>query len=221
MSAAPCATLSAAPLRWKGIASDTLAEAGLVVERGRIRIPYRDRAGRTLFWKVFGRSGHSWYEPPGVELVPFGLETLPPEGSSFPRYCALLLCEGESDALCVRDALRAHPHILALGLPGAGSWRDAWRAYVEPFPLVYVLGDGDEAGRRMNRRVREAVPWASPVWLPDGEDVRSLLQRDPDALWPLMHAADVDARLWAALLRSHDLDTFRRLLAGEEGVQHA
>lgn len=203
---------------WKGLSLDVLDEAGVDIDRGIVRVPYCDRDGRELYCKRFGRDGRSWYEPAGLELVPFGLETLPPAGSRWPRYCALLLCEGESDALAVRDVLgRYRADVLALALPGAGSWRDSWRSFVEPFPLVYVLGDGDEPGRRMNRRVRSAVPWASPVWLPDGSDVRSLLQADADALWPLLARADEDARLWAALTLSPDLDTMRRLLAGEKG----
>ncbi len=69
----------------------------------------------------------------------------------------------------------------------------------------------------MNRRICSAVPWARPAWLPDGSDVRSLLQTDPLALDPLLDAADDDARLWAALALSPDLDTFRRL-AGQRGT---
>lgn len=95
-------------------------------------------------------------------------------------------------------------------------WRDSWRSVLQPYPLVYLLGDGDEPGRRMNRRVREAVPWARPVWLPDGDDVRSLLQANPNALDPLLAEADEAAELWAALALSPDLHTFRRLLNRRE-----
>jgi hypothetical protein len=206
---------------WKGLAPDVLAEAGVELDRGSIRVPYRDRGGRELYCKRFGREHRSWYEPTGISLVPFGLETLPAEGSRFPRYCALLLCEGESDALAVRDVLRHREdaravRYLTLALPGASSWRDEWRSFLRPFPLVYVLGDGYKSGRRMNRRVRSAVPWARPVWLPDGCDVRALLQADPDALDSYLEHADRDALLWAALVLSPNLATFRRLVAGRK-----
>jgi hypothetical protein len=69
----------------------------------------------------------------------------------------------------------------------------------------------------MNRRVVAAVPWASPVWLSDGSDVRSLLQADPGSLWPFLAQADEQARLSAAVALSPDLDTTRRLLTGEKG----
>ena len=203
---------------WKEIAPDVLAAAGVELDRVSVRVPYRDRDGRELYCKRFGREHRSWYEPAGISLVPFGLETLPPTWSRYPRFVALLLCEGESDALAARDVLRYRDdaravEYIALALPGASSWRDEWRAFLEPFPLLYVLGDGDDAGRRMNRRVRSAVPWARPVWLPDGSDVRALLQADPDALTPYLELADRDALLWAALTLSPDLETFRRYLA--------
>lgn len=202
---------------WKGLSLGALAEAGVELDRGTVRVPYRDRDGRELYCKRFGRE-RSWYQPAGVEIAPFGLETLLPQRSRYPRYCALLLCEGESDALAVRDVLRYRDdgravEYFALALPGAGVWRDSWRSFLEPFPLVYVCGDGDEPGRRMNRRVRSAVPWARPVWLPDGADVRDLLQHDPEALDPLLAEADDDARLWAALALSPNLDTFERRLS--------
>jgi hypothetical protein len=133
---------------WKGLGLDTLAAAGVELDRGTVRVPYRDRDGGELYCKRLARDGRSWYEPAGISLVPYGLETLPPAGDRHPRYCALLLCEGESDALAVRDVLaRFRDDVLALALPGAGSWRDEWRELIEPFPLVYVLGDGDEPGR--------------------------------------------------------------------------
>jgi hypothetical protein len=205
---------------WKGIAGDVLAEAGVELDGSLVTVPYRDRAGRELYAKCFTLAGRSFYRPAGVELQPFGLETLPRDGSRHPRFAALLLCEGESDALAVRDVLRYRQderavEYLALAIPGASSWRDSWRSHVQPFPLVYVLGDGDAPGRALNRRVKQSVPWARPVWLPDGSDVRALLQADPDALDPFLDAADTDARLSAALALSPDLDTFRRLLAGE------
>ena len=206
---------------WKGLSLDVLDTAGVELDSGVVTVPYRDTAGHELYRKCFRSDGRSFYRPAGIELVPFGLDTLPPEGSCRPLYGALLLCEGESDALAVRDVLgnRDAPRAveyLALALPGAGIWRDSWRSFLEPFPLVYVLGDGDEPGRQMNRRVSAAVPWTRPVWLPDGQDVRSLLQADLSALDPFLAQADADARAWAAFALSPDLDTFRRLLAGRE-----
>jgi DNA primase len=47
---------------------------------------------------------------------------------------------------------------------------------IEPFDLVYAIGDGDQSGREFAWRVRGAIPWARPVVLPEGRDLRDLLQ---------------------------------------------
>ncbi len=205
---------------WKGIAAGVLAEAGVeTTGSGLVRVPFRDRDRKIVVHKVFGR-GRSWYDPAGVDLIPFGIETLPVSAWIAERS-VLLVCEGESDALCAREHFERGDDELtgwfALALPGAGVWRRSWRRYLEPFPRVYLLGDGDEPGQRMNRRVKADVPWARPVRLPDGDDVRGVLQRDGRAgLLPYLEAADADARLAAALRLANSLDDFEALLAGAE-----
>jgi len=192
-----------------------LADAGIEEINGVARVPYRDVNGATTFSKAFAGS-RSWYAPGGIELIPFGLERLP-RSSWIAARSALLVTEGESDALAVREHFfEGDAEILAwhsIGLPGSGTWRGCWKRWLAPFPIVYLLGDGDEAGRRMNGAVRRDVPWARPVRLPDGEDVRSILQRDSrEGLMPYLEAADTDARLAAVLALAPDLATFERLL---------
>ena len=205
---------------WKGIAPGVLAEAGVeTTSTGLVRVPFRDRDGQTVVSKVFG-SSRSWYDPAGVELIPFGIETLPVSPWIAERS-ALLVCEGESDALTAREHFpEGDDETLfwfAIALPGAGVWRRAWRCHLEPFPRVYLLGDGDDPGRRMNRRISADARWARPVCLPDGEDVRAILQRDGrDGLLRHLEAADADAHLAAALRLATNLDDFETLLAGGE-----
>ncbi len=117
---------------WKGLCEAVLAEAGVEHERGTVRLPYRDRAGHELYSKRFRRDGRSWYEPSGIELVPYGLETLPLASSTRPGYAALLLAERESDALAVRDVLRYRSdgravEYLALAMPGGAPAPGATR----------------------------------------------------------------------------------------------
>jgi DNA primase len=195
-----------------------LAEAGIELAGGLVRIPYRDVAGQTLFCKVFANSGRSWYDPGGINLVPFGLETLP-AASWIAEESTLLVCEGESDALAAREHFQADGGELfwhAIALPGAGVWRREWRKWLVPFPVIYLLGDGDEPGRRMNTRIKLDVPWARPVWLPEGEDVRSLLQaQGRDGLLPHLQAAKWVAHQWAAFVLARDLDHCERLFREE------
>src|SRR3954454_9019327 len=87
---------------WKGIERGVLAAAGVERQGGLVRVPYRGSDGAAVFTKVFSDAGASWYEPRGIDLIPFGLETLP-RSSWIARRTALLVCEGESDALCARQ----------------------------------------------------------------------------------------------------------------------
>jgi len=135
---------------WKGIADTVLERAGVRDQDGLARVPYRLPGGAEHAAKIFG-SGRCWWERPGVDLLPFGLETLP-RSPEFAAHCGILLCEGESDALAAREAFAVSEQEdvvawHAIGLPGSRTWRRSWRSHLLPFPLVYLLGDGDRAGR--------------------------------------------------------------------------
>jgi hypothetical protein len=188
---------------WKGLCAATMLEAGVTVvkHRGRdvVRVPYRDVRGAEVRTKIFAPNGHTWWSPVGVDQIPLGLETLPAPGEA-ARESALLLAEGESDALALRGEL-AELHgrrVCVLGVPGASNWQHEWRRFVAGFPLLYVLPDGDDAGARFAQSVVADVPWARVAWLPKGEDCRSLIQADCfDDLLELMAGADFAARLHA------------------------
>lgn len=200
----------ALPAAWKGLDPDVLVGAGVTYDAGLVRIPYRLRGGD--FWnaKIFARNGRSWWERAGLPLLPFGLERLPERRRPTDK---LLICEGESDALSARSFYREYDGYFVLGLPGAYSWCPAWARFVREFDAIGVLGDGDSPGRAMAWRVRRDVPHARPVELPDGEDVRSLLQRDGRAkLDERLARADWDALLGWALDRAETLAEFEHLL---------
>ena len=210
---------------WKGLSFLVLDEVGVTFEGDLVRVPYRLRDGREHNAKLFGSNGRSWWETPGRELIPFGVETLPNE-TAYDR--ALLIAEGESDALALREAFAGVTTVNpirgyhVLGLPGAGTWRREWSVFAEPFPVVYLLGDGDERGREMNDAILRDVPWARPVSLRDGEDVRSIVQRDGSrALDAFFEAADRVVRLYATFRLAEDLATARALLSDEETLPRA
>jgi hypothetical protein len=179
---------------WKGLGFDILGAAGVedLVEQG-IAIPYRLPDGRLAYTKRIAVDGRSWYEPSPISvggLIPFGLESV-----SWARLRGddiLLVCEGESDALCARERIAEWDgrRVLTLGMPGATSWRSSWAKYVRPFAAVFVIPDADVAGRRMAGKVRVDCPWVRVVDLPDGDDLRSFVQREgAQALLPLLDEA--------------------------------
>jgi hypothetical protein len=202
---------------WKGIERvPVLDEAGITFVRGLVRIPYFARGGREHNAKVFPLQRRrwcpsSWWERSGLPVIPFGLQLLPRTASAALRS-VLLVAEGESDALALGSSyaeIVGHPFIDSihvLGLPGASSWQSDWGAFLEPFPFIYVIGDGDEAGQRMIASVKADVPWARPVRLPSGADARSIIQsRGCGALDPFLGIADDDAALVAGVFGSESV----------------
>ena len=211
---------------WKGISFLVLDEAGVTIaDDSLVRIPYRLPDGRTFRERFIAANGRTWWGP-GSQLIPLGLETLPSQEKA--SRSALFVAEGESDTLAIREAF-AEPSAgnpitayYALGLPGAGTWRPDWALIVEDFNVIYLLGDGDAAGRRMIEAVHRDLPWARPVWLPDGEDARSILQtQGPRALDPYLDRADEVARLCVALFAAESYEDFVRLMGGGRAVTRA
>jgi hypothetical protein len=199
---------------WKGLSFATLIEAGITTDGTIVRVPYRTSATREWNAKLHVR-GRSWWEQAGRPLLPFGLETLPV--SSCAAGCMVFVCEGESDALAIREHFGSidDQATYALGIPGAGTWRREWRRYVAPFPLVYVCPDGDEAGRRFARRVLTDVPWARTVPIPLREDTRSVIQSyGVEEFVRLIDRADEMARLTGTFLMAETVDEFERLWRG-------
>jgi DNA primase len=148
----------------------------------------------------------------GAGIGPFGLDLLPP--AKHLRDAAIVICEGESDTLAVRDAIaawRGRP-TYSIGLPGAGMWRPDFADHLAACPLVYVLGDGDTAGASMIDRVLQDLQWARGVRLPRGEDARSLLQRHgDDALDEYLTSADQVTEMFAAIVASPTLADLREI----------
>lgn len=186
---------------WRGIATTVLDAAGVTIAAdGLVTIPCRSLDGRTLRSRVIAPSGTRWWAPDGEGVHLFGIETLAKADHGTP----VLITEGESDALAVREHL---PGYLAVGAPGARTFKSEWRAIFEEFDLVYAIGDGDQAGIDFVWSVRRAIPWARPVVCPEDRDLRDLLQAgDRDVLDALLADADAMARLEHAVLHAADLD---------------
>lgn len=89
----------------------------------------------------------------------------------FNAGTTLGISEGEMDAICATE----HLHIPTLGVPGAEGWKAEWRSLLKDFTLVYVFGDGDQAGRDFAAEMSDIIGWrARIVQCPNDEDVSSM-----------------------------------------------
>jgi hypothetical protein len=209
-----------AAVGWKGISRSVLDEAGVAHDPSSeiVTVPYRRPDGSLL--RVRYREGDRAWWGPGEEICLFGLDTLPPPATRSREHSAVLLLEGESDVLCFREHLGLYDDgracaYYALGLPGVTTWRSEWVEHIDGFGLRYLALDGDEAGRRATRGILPDLHGAAVLPIPEGSDVRSVLQTDgPEALLALLDEADWIARLSAALHVADDLDHFEALLQG-------
>jgi hypothetical protein len=182
------ADVAAIPFGWKGLSSLSLLRGDVrrgEYFQGRFRVSstggdvgvaYRTPDGKLYGCHVVTREGEwRWTALPNG-LIPYGLHTLP---AGFRKAgAALAICEGEWDALAIREwaaTLDERP-VCSVALPGGATWRTDWRVYCQPFNTVYLVGDGDRAGRAMVDTILSDLPMARYVRLPDGEDARSILQ---------------------------------------------
>lgn len=90
---------------------------------------------------------------------------------------AICVTEGELDAVTLSMC-----GIAAVAVPGATSWKKHFGRCLDDFAKVFVLGDPDEAGKGLNKKLINDVR-AIPVRMPKGHDVNSLyLEGGADAL---------------------------------------
>src|SRR6185369_12977488 len=191
------ATATAAPTeRWKGFALPALEKAfGVTQGFAGYRVPYFDAEGTLHRVKLFpdDDSPVHWLGPSKPQ-IPYGLWRMPKEGK------VLVLTEGESDLFAVSAYL---PKIPVIGIPGAASWKPDWAAYLAPFERVFIVGDGDRAGREFADRVVADRPDGRLVLMPEGADTRALLQTlGSRAFVALLTAAEGTYRMRRAMAQA-------------------
>lgn len=158
---------------WRSIAPYVLPDRGVTLRNGVSTIPYRARDGSPVRERHI-TSGGAWWGP-GDGICLFGLDRVP--GSLWQSRSVAYLCEGESDALALIEHLWDDVAAFVFAVPDASTWQPAWAGHLAGFSRVYVLGDGDPAGERLNCAVCRDLRNARAVWLPEKTDVRELLQQ--------------------------------------------
>lgn len=80
------------------------------------------------------------------------------------------IAEGEIDAITATIA-----GIPTVGVPGAHNWQEHFPELFYGYRDVYVLADGDDAGRKFADTVAGTLPNAKVIPMPTGQDVNSLV----------------------------------------------
>lgn len=65
---------------------------------------------------------------------------------------------------------------------GVSAWKDYFDRALAGYEKVFLLGDGDKAGREMNEKLAARLPNGVPIEFPDGSDPDSLRREQGDGV---------------------------------------
>ena len=142
--------------------------------KGMLAIPYLRRNGHNILSVVSMRfrciedhehQGHGKYN-----TVPGDTGRLFNTIDIVENDQTIAICEGEMDAIAAHVA-----GIAAVGIPGAQIWKPYFTEPFIGFETVWVLADGDPAGRSFGNTVAKKITNALVVPFPEGHDVNSFI----------------------------------------------
>lgn len=144
----------------KGFSLPLLAAWGVHTADGKygpvVAIPYRSADGSPLRtkYRVRGRADrpNTFWHSDGAGIHLYGLDHL----AKYPET-PVILVEGESDCHAAW-----HHKMLAVGLPGAGTWKSDWAAHLAG-RQVFVWQEPGEAGAKMVRAIARDIPDARVI----------------------------------------------------------
>lgn len=137
--------------------------------RGRLSIPYLTPTGavsmRFRCLEDHEHDGHGKYEGTAGDTTHlYNVQAL------HDATTEIGVTEGELDALAATYA-----GLPSVGCPGASAWKPFYYRLFDDFEHVYVLGDGDAAGRRWAAGLVPNIPGAVSRVLPADHDVTSYI----------------------------------------------
>ena len=165
----------------KGLPEDFLRSLGVTdgftgarsSRRPCVDIPYANESGEVKALRkrlsMDGPSRFIWRR--GDKTTLYGLPYL----AEIKRKGKVVLVEGESDAWTLW-----HHRIPALGIPGASTWKERFRFYLEDIE-VYVWHEPDDGGDNLLHAVSQNLPDVQVIEAPpDAKDPSDLYLLDPD-----------------------------------------
>lgn len=142
--------------------------------QGRLAIPYTSPTGITdiRFRSIGEDAGPKYLTRTGAESHLFNVQAFQVDTDT------IAICEGEFDTMMAYQS-----GVTAVGVPGANNWKDWYARAFHDYLRVFVLIDGDSAGRELGKRISQHIDVAYVVPMPDGMDVNDfVLAEGPDAL---------------------------------------
>jgi DNA primase len=132
---------------------------------GRLAIPYITTGGvvQMRFRALNAEQSPKYMGKTGSKTLMFSVTSLMQDSDM------LVICEGEIDAMTMNQC-----GIPAVGVPGANNWKPHWATTIGEYEHLYVLCDGDTAGRDFGKRVAGEMDGVTVINLPEGTDVNDL-----------------------------------------------
>lgn len=144
---------------------------------GMLAIPYLTPTGSvtTIRYRNLTNVGPKYLSPPGDIPRIYNTEALE------RATRAIIITEGELDAISAEVA--GFP---AVGLPGAQSWRPAWRRLFLQYDQVMVLQDDDDAGKEFAYKIQSELENARTIVMKRGDVNDFLVKNGPAELRKLV-----------------------------------
>lgn len=156
-----------------GVVEDPLP--GHDMYRGWLAIPYlRYSPGQgwcviTMRFRCIENHDHGkhgkYMAHPGSEVHAFNTMTM------LRTNDEICICEGELDAIAA-ETIGLH----AVGIPGRENWKSHFYRMFLGYDKVFILADGDQAGKDFAFDVMKTLPRGRIINMPEGHDVNSTIQ---------------------------------------------
>jgi len=123
---------------------DYTSDGSLSVVAYQDRLPVGVPEGLALArgWSKWSERGAKWLTSAGASVPLYNIQALEAD-----ELEGVVLCEGPADTITASLALEDYPSWVAVGIAGAGNFRQEWRNLLEGLSVV-VAFDNDEAGNR-------------------------------------------------------------------------
>ena len=149
-------------------------EIGHEQYRGRLAIPYITPSGviDIRFRALDSDEGAKYLTRPGASSHMYNVPAFQEDVD------VIAICEGEFDTMIASQC-----GVTAVGIAGANNWKDWYQRAFRDYRKVFVLTDGDSAGRELGNRIAKQIDVAVIAPMPDGMDVNEfVLQHGAAAL---------------------------------------